>query len=647
MDIEFLIPYTTNFNLTNFTLTTNNSSALPSFEAIDNSVITASPLAIPLPASNAVGSYNFDLLIKDSNNCISLPISATLQINLVKVLDKNGQRIVVAADATSRHGAKGSGFGRTANGQIISAPNATRISLSEASSITQTAATFTVSIPNIRGGAVTSRGICWSTSINPTLSNSNAIDAGTTGNYTISISGATGGTKYYVRSFITNDLGTVYSRQVSFTTLPIVPTVTTAAISNITGIAATSGGAVTSNGGATITAQGVCWSTTATPTTADAKTTNGTVSPFTSSLTGLANATKYYVRAYATNSVGTSYGSEINFTTLAVAPTVTTTAISNTTATTASSGGTVTATGGAAITAQGVCWSTTTAPTTANSKTTNGTTTPFTSSLTGLANATTYYVRAYATNSVGTAYGNEISFTTLAVAPTVTTTAISSIAGTTASSGGTVTNTGGDAITAQGVCWSTTTAPTTANSKTTNGTATPFTSSITGLTSGTTYFVRAYATNGIGTSYGNEISFTTTATGTIVLSQIVYSQSSLWSTNTAATNAGMTNGIFAETAQTGTNSSPNEWIKMDLGTVANVNSVVVGSDFNNTLAGGWGKGWTENRDIQYSTDNVNWTTAFNTGTFTQGIKTFTVSFSARYIRIFSNNYIGLTEFYAN
>jgi hypothetical protein len=647
MDIEFLIPYTTNFTLTNFTLTVNNSSALPSFEAINDSVITASPLAIPLPASNATGSYDFDLIIKDSNTCISLPISVTLQINLVKVLDKNGQRIIVASDATSRHGAKGSGFGRTANGQIISAPNATRISLSEAASITQTAATFTVSIPNVRGGAVTSRGICWSTSINPTLANSNAIDAGTSGNYTISISGATGGTKYYVRSFITNNLGTVYSRQVSFTTLPIVPTVTTAAISNKTGISATSGGAVTSNGGAAITAQGVCWSTTATPTIADAKTTNGTVSPFTSSITGLTNATTYYVRAYATNSVGTSYGSEISFTTLAVEPTVTTTAISNTTATTATSGGTVTATGGAAITAQGVCWSTTTAPTTANSKTTNGTTTPFTSSLTGLANATTYYVRAYATNSVGTAYGNEISFTTLAVAPTVTTTAISSIAGTTASSGGTVTNTGGDAITAQGVCWSTTTAPTTANSKTTNGTATPFTSSITGLTSGTTYFVRAYATNGIGTSYGNEISFTTTATGTIVLSQIVYSQSSLWSTNTAATNAGMTNGIFAETAQTGTNSSPNEWIKMDLGTVANVNSVVVGSDFNNTLAGGWGKGWTENRDIQYSTDNVNWTTAFNTGTFTQGIKTFTVSFSARYIRIFSNNYIGLTEFYAN
>jgi len=94
-------------------------------------------------------------------------------------------------------------------------------------------------------------------------------------------------------------------------------------------------------------------------------------------------------------------------------------------------------------------------------------------------------------------------------APTVTTTALSSITGTTASSGGTVTATGGAAITAQGVCWSTTTAPTTANSKTIDGTTSPFTSSITGLTGGTTYYVRAYATYSSGTNYGQVISFTT------------------------------------------------------------------------------------------------------------------------------------------
>ena len=97
-------------------------------------------------------------------------------------------------------------------------------------------------------------------------------------------------------------------------------------------------------------------------------------------------------------------------------------------------------------------------------------------------------------------------------APTVTTSAVSNVTLTTASSGGIVTNDGGAAVTARGVCWSTSRNPTTANSHTTNGTGTgTFTSSITGLTPGTTYHVRAYAANSIGTSYGNDVTFTTTA----------------------------------------------------------------------------------------------------------------------------------------
>lgn len=95
------------------------------------------------------------------------------------------------------------------------------------------------------------------------------------------------------------------------------------------------------------------------------------------------------------------------------APTVTTTAISKATHATASSGGNVTDDGGATITARGVCWNTSTLPTTANSKTTDaGTTGAFTSALTSLSPATTYHVRAYATNSAGTAYGSEVDFTT-------------------------------------------------------------------------------------------------------------------------------------------------------------------------------------------------------------------------------------------
>ena len=98
----------------------------------------------------------------------------------------------------------------------------------------------------------------------------------------------------------------------------------------------------------------------------------------------------------------------------AVAPTVTTTAISNIDKTTATGGGNVTADGGATVTARGICWSTTQNPTISGSHTTDGTGTgSFTSAMTGLTANTTYYVRAYATNSAGTAYGEEVSFTTL------------------------------------------------------------------------------------------------------------------------------------------------------------------------------------------------------------------------------------------
>ena len=197
-------------------------------------------------------------------------------------------------------------------------------------------------------------------------------------------------------------------------------------------------------------------------------------------------------------------------------PIITTTAASAITQTTATSGGNITSDGGASVTAHGVCWSTTSGPTTAlSTKTTDGTGTGiFISSITALTAGTVYYVKAYATNSAGTAYGNEISFTsTASIVPILTTTAASAITQTTATSGGNVTSDGGAAVTARGVCWSTTTGPTTAlNTKTTDDTGTGiFTSSITALTAGIVYYVRAYATNSAGTAYGNELTFTTSA----------------------------------------------------------------------------------------------------------------------------------------
>jgi len=93
--------------------------------------------------------------------------------------------------------------------------------------------------------------------------------------------------------------------------------------------------------------------------------------------------------------------------------TVTTLGASLITASTASSGGNITSDGGVAVTVRGVCWNTSPGPTTANSKTIDGSGSgSFTSNLTGLVTATTYYVRAYATNATGTSYGNEVSFVT-------------------------------------------------------------------------------------------------------------------------------------------------------------------------------------------------------------------------------------------
>ena len=95
------------------------------------------------------------------------------------------------------------------------------------------------------------------------------------------------------------------------------PTVTTSAVIDITQTSATCGGNVTSDGGTPVTARGVCWSTSANPTTDSSKTTDGTgTGSFTSNLTGLTDNTTYHLRAYATNSAGTSYGNEVLFKTL-------------------------------------------------------------------------------------------------------------------------------------------------------------------------------------------------------------------------------------------------------------------------------------------------------------------------------------------
>jgi len=176
--------------------------------------------------------------------------------------------------------------------------------------------------------------------------------------------------------------------------------------------------------------------------------------------------------------------------------------------------GNVESDGNDVLTAKGVCWSIYPDPTNdLTTKTDEGAVSgSFTSYITGLTPNTTYHVRAYATNSVGTAYSGDSVFTTLPILlPIVSTTAITSIAINNATSGGEVTFDGNLPITERGVVWSTSANPTIAlSTKTVDGSGTgSFISSITGLTSNTTYHVRAYAKNILGISYGEILDFTT------------------------------------------------------------------------------------------------------------------------------------------
>ena len=163
--------------------------------------------------------------------------------------------------------------------------------------------------------SVTTKGICWSTSPNPTIVDNITSNGSGTGTYTSNLAGLTPGTIYYVRAYATNAAGTAYGNQISFST-PNIPTLTTNSIINITGTTATSGGNISSDGGASITSRGVCWSTNPSPTILNNLTTNGSgIGTFSSNLTGLLPGTLYYVRAYATNAAGTAYGNQISFTT--------------------------------------------------------------------------------------------------------------------------------------------------------------------------------------------------------------------------------------------------------------------------------------------------------------------------------------------
>ena len=165
------------------------------------------------------------------------------------------------------------------------------------------------------GSAVTKRGMCWSKGPHPSIDDSHAESSGGTGEFQCELTGLEANTKYYVRAYATNGTGTGYGEELSFTKQNVtVPTVTTSQVSNITHTTAKGGGNVTSAGNGTVTERGICWGTSHNPTTSGSHAASGTgTGSYTVNMTNLSPNTKYYVRAYAKNSAGTAYGSEVSF----------------------------------------------------------------------------------------------------------------------------------------------------------------------------------------------------------------------------------------------------------------------------------------------------------------------------------------------
>ncbi len=367
------------------------------------------------------------------------------------------------------------------------------------------------------------KGVCYNTSSNPVFNqndyNSYTNQGNGLTNFYSTLQNILPNTKYYVRAYLKGNFGITYGNEISFTTLKekTLPKLTTYSnITNITPTTARVQGYILDNGNDIIIQQGICYSST----TTNPKISNSTVystigsNSIIGDLSNLASNKTYYACSFAKNSLGISYGNVVSFTTNNFQiPSLNTQQISSITSNSAISGGYNITDGGTAIIQQGTCWSsTTTLPTTLNSKTINTGTSSFVSNLTNLTASTTYYVRAYATNTMGTGYGNTISFTTAAITPlSVSTLNSTSITSNSAKINFNLASIGSSSITSIGVCYSyTLTSPTVTNSiKTTYNGIGNYSVTLTSLLSKKKYYVRAYATNATGTSYGAVITFTT------------------------------------------------------------------------------------------------------------------------------------------
>jgi len=145
-------------------------------------------------------------------------ISATLIITPVNVLTKSGSISTTNIKYVNRSGALSRKKGLNRKGEIVTASTSSEINTLSVSNLTTSSATVSGTIISDGGSSITTRGFCWNTATNPTIENSKSTETGTLGNLSSAITGLSSGTTYYIRAYTTNNSGTTYGNEVSFTT---------------------------------------------------------------------------------------------------------------------------------------------------------------------------------------------------------------------------------------------------------------------------------------------------------------------------------------------------------------------------------------------------------------------------------------------
>jgi len=369
------------------------------------------------------------------------------------------------------------------------------------------------------GKVVTDRGICFSQTKAPTIKDLKISVGDGEGKFAIVASQLKENTLYYVRSFAVNSIGIAYGNERNFTTLDYrLVKLKTNPASDIGMFLATLHGEVFDDGGGHIMERGFLMSLSPNPSLSDMKfvSSQSVVGPMKTVVTELIENTTYYYRSFAKNEKGYSLGNIQSFTTLDIKfPEIVTLPVTNVSFTLANYEAEVKYDGGVPILERGFCFSTQPNPTIQDNKyLVSGELGVFKLVMTELQPGTLYYVRSFAKNRKGLQYGNQVSFTTVAYTPpTVITQDVGQVTTQSAQANGQVSDEGNTPVTERGFCFGQNRNPSVNDRKVDLGSGLGgFSYNFSGLSEGTTYYVRAYAINKKGIFYGEEKSFRTAVT---------------------------------------------------------------------------------------------------------------------------------------